>query len=322
MTSRILTLAKHLRSNTGSFNPKRNLITGPEWFKQCKKVKVLDSQMSYYDSEKNLNEAIVFLHGNPTSSYLWRNIIPHVTDEARCLAPDLIGMGQSGMSGSGTYRFVDHYKYLSAWFDLVDLPEKVVVVCHDWGSCLGFHWCHMNISRVKALVHMESIVCPIKSWKVWPEIARNMFQLLRSDAGEELVLKKNLFVERLLPASVVRQLEPEEMEAYLMPYKEEGESRRPTLTWPREIPVENEGPEDVVKITRDFQEFFKTTPYLPKLFIDADPGFFSNAIREFALGWPNTETVKVKGLHFLQEDSPDEIGTAIKSFIKKLDRQS
>lgn len=277
--------------------------------------------MSYYDSEKNSNEAIVFLHGNPTSSYLWRNIIPHVTDEARCLAPDLIGMGQSGKSGRGTYRFVDHYKYLSAWFDLVDLPEKVVVVCHDWGSVLGFHWCHMNIGRVKALVHMESIVCPIKSWEVWPEIARDIFQSLRSDAGEEMVLKKNLFVEMLLPGSIMRQLEPEEMEAYLMPYKEEGESRRPTLTWPREIPVETEGPEDVLKITKDFQEFFKTTPYLPKLFIESDPGFFSKEIKMVALEWPNTETVEVKGLHFLQEDSPDEIGRAIKLFVKKLDRQ-
>ena len=319
MTSIILNLAKHLKSNADPFTPERNLITGPEWFKQCKKVKVLDSQMSYYDSGKNSNEAIIFLHGNPTSSYLWRNIIPHVTDEARCLAPDLIGMGQSGKSGSGTYRFVDHYKYLSAWFDLVDLPEKVVVVCHDWGSGLGFHWCHMNIARVKALVHMESVVCPIMSWKVWPEL--KMLQLLRSDAGEELVLKKNVFIERMLPWSMMRQLETEEMEAYRAPYKEKGESRRPTLTWPREVPLENEGPDDVLKIIMDFQEFFKTTPYLPKLFIDSDPGLFSNSIREFALEWPNTETVKVKGLHFPQEDSPDETGSAILSFVKKLDRQ-
>ena len=322
MASRVLSVTRHLKSSAVKVNPKRNLITGPEWFSQCKKIKVLDSHMSYYDSASNSNEVVVFLHGNPTSSYLWRNIIPHVVDQARCLAPDLIGMGQSGKSSNDSYRFVDHFKYLSAWFDIVNLPEKFIIVCHDWGSGLGFHWCHQNISRIKALVHMESMVSPIKSWDVWPEIARTIFQALRSDAGEEMVLRKNLFVEKLLPLSIMRELEPEEMEAYRTPFKDEGECRRPTLTWPREIPVETEGPEDIVKIVKEYQEFFKTTSDLPKLFIEADPGFFSQAIKKVALEWPNTTTVKLKGLHFLQEDSPEEIGKSIRSFIGSLNKSS
>ena len=301
-------------------NRKQSLITGPEWFSQCKKIKVLDSHMSYFDSESNSNEAVVFLHGNPTSSYLWRNVIPHVVDKARCLAPDLIGMGQSGKSSNDSYRFVDHFKYLSAWFDLVNLPEKFIIVCHDWGSGLGFHWCHLNISRVKALVHMESIVSPIKSWDVLPQTATDFVRALRSDAGEEMVLRKNLFVEKLLPSIIMRELKPEEMEAYRTPFKDEGECRRPTLTWPREIPVETEGPKDVVKIVKEYQEFLKTTSDLPKLFIEADPGSSSQEIKKVALEWPNTTTVKVKGLHFLQEDSPDEIGRSISSFIENLNK--
>jgi pimeloyl-ACP methyl ester carboxylesterase len=222
-----------------------------------------------------------------------------------------------GKSKDGSYRFVDHYKYLSTWFDLVNLPDKIIVVCHDWGSGLGFHWCHQNPDRVKGIVHMESIVSTIKSWNTWPEIARDIFQGIRSDAGEEIVLKKNLFVDRLLPNSIMRDLTQEEQDAYNMPYREEGECRRPTLTWPREIPVEGEGPEDVFKIVKEYQEFWSTSN-IPKLFIEAEPGFFSKAIKKVALQWPNTTTVKVDGLHFLQEDSPDAIGTAIRSFVEKL----
>ena len=316
-STRMLALARHLKPNGRHTLSKRTLITGPEWFGQCKKINVLDSYMSYYDSENHPENTIVFLHGNPTSSYLWRNVIPHTTDIARCLAPDLIGMGQSGKSGNGSYRFVDHYKYLSAWFDLVSLSEKIIVVCHDWGSGLGFHWCHQNSNRVKALVHMESIVSTIKSWDSWPEIARDIFQAIRSDAGEEIVLKKNLFVDRLLPNSIMRELTLEEQDAYNMPYKKEGESRRPTLTWPREIPVEGEGPEDVVQIVNKYRDFLATSN-MPKLFIEAEPGFFTNAIKKVVLQWPNTTTVKVEGLHFLQEDSPDAIGVAIRYFVENL----
>jgi hypothetical protein len=164
---------------------------------------------------------------------------------------------------------------------------------------------------------MESMVSVIKSWNSWPDVARDIFQAIRSDAGEELVLKKNLFVDRLLPNSIMRGLAPEEQDAYNMPYKEEGESRRPTLTWPREIPVEGEGPEDVIEIVNKYRDFLSTSN-MPKLFIQADPGFFNNAIKKIALQWPNTTTVKVQGLHFLQEDSPDDIGVAIRSFVEKL----
>ncbi|XP_028394113.1 coelenterazine h 2-monooxygenase-like [Dendronephthya gigantea] len=317
-STRLLKIARHVKPNVSHLISTRNLITGPKWFDQCKKINVLDSYMSYYDSEDHHSEnTIVFLHGNPTSSYLWRNIIPHTVDIARCLAPDLIGMGQSGKSGNGSYRFVDHYKYLSAWFGQVNLPDKVIIVCHDWGSGLGFHWCQRNPTRVKAIVHMESLVGTIRSWDTWPEIARDIFQAIRSDAGEEIILKKNLFVERLLPNSIMRDLTPEEMDAYKMPYKEEGESRRPTLTWPREIPVEGEGPEDLLKIASEYQEFMATSK-MPKLFIEAEPGFFSKAIKKIALQWPNTTAIRAKGLHFLQEDSPDIIGSAIREFVEKL----
>ena len=206
---------------------------------------------------------------------------------------------------------------MSAWFDLVNLPDKVIVVCHDWGSGLGFHWIRQNPTRVKAIVHMESIVTTIKSWDSWPEIARNIFQSIRSDAGEEMILKKNLFVERMLPLSIMHDLTKEELEVYNMPYKEEGESRRPTLTWPREIPVEGEGPEDVLKIVNEYRQFLSTSD-IPKLFIQAEPGFFTKEIKKIALQWPNTSTAKVDGLHFLQEDSPDAIGIAIRSFVDKL----
>ena len=161
------------------------------------------------------------------------------------------------------------------------------------------------------------MVSVIKYWNSWPDVARDIFQAIRSDAGEELVLKKNLFVDRLLPNSIMRDLAPEEQDAYNMPYKEEGESRRPTLTWPREIPVEGEGPEDVIEIVNKYRDFLSTSN-MPKLFIQADPGFFNNAIKKIALQWPNTTTVKVQGLHFLQEDSPDDIGVAIRSFVEKL----
>lgn len=222
-----------------------------------------------------------------------------------------------GKSRNGSYRFSDHYKYLSTWFDHLNLPDEIILVCHDWGSGLGFHWCNKNSSRVKALVHMESIVGTIKTWDDWPEIARDIFQAIRSDAGEEIVLKKNLFVDLLLPSSIMRELTQEEMNAYKMPYLEEGESRRPMLTWPREIPIEIEGPENVLKIADDYGKFLSTSTF-PKLFIEAEPGFFTKQIKKIALQWPNTMTVKVDGLHFLQEDSPNAIGTAIQLFVEKL----
>src|SRR5215475_13854447 len=206
-----------------------------------RRIKVLDSDMAYVDV--GVGDPVVFLHGNPTSSYLWRNVIPHVEKLSRCLAPDLIGMGDSGKAANDSYRLVDHARYLDAWFEALGLTKNVTLVMHDWGSALGFYWASRHPERIKALIYMEAIVQPL-SWADWPETAQNIFKVFRSPAGEEVVLQKNIFVERILPASVMRKLTEEEMAAYRRPYLEPGESRRPTLTWPRQIPIDGE-PADV-----------------------------------------------------------------------------
>ena len=279
-----------------------------------RRLNVLDSAMAFIDTGAGI--PVVFLHGNPTSSYLWRNVIREVEGGARCLAPDLIGMGQSGPSANGSYRFVDHARYLDAWFDTAGLAERVVLVVHDWGSALGFHWAHRNPDRIAGLVYMEALVCPL-TWEDWPEQARNIFQAIRSPAGEELVLEKNIFVERILPASVLRGLGDAEMEVYRDHYREPGESRRPTLTWPREIPIEG-APEDVVAIVRDYGAWLAGSD-LPKLFVNADPGtILTGRQREFCRAWPNQREMTVRGLHFIQEDSPVEIGRAVAGFVADL----
>ena len=279
-----------------------------------RRVSVLDTEMAYVDS--GTGAPIVFLHGNPTSSYLWRNVIPSVEGLGRCLAPDLIGMGDSDRVSGNLYRFVDHARYLDAWFDAVGATENVTLVLHDWGSALGFYWAHRHPDRVRAIVYMEAIVQPV-TWDEWPEAARGIFQTMRSPAGEEIVLQKNVFVERILPASVVRGLTEEEMAVYRRPYLEPGESRRPTLTWPREIPLEGE-PADVVEIIDRYAKWLATSD-VPKLFINAEPGsILTGAQREFCRSWPNQEEVTVKGIHFIQEDSPAEIGQAIANFLKRV----
>ena len=276
------------------------------------RVFVLDTEMSYIDT--GTGDPIVFLHGNPTSSYLWRNIIPYVEGLGRCLAPDLIGMGDSGKAPSGSYRFVDHSRYLDAWFDTLGIIENVTLVGHDWGSALGFYWAYRHPDRVKGIAYMEAIVRPL-TWVEWPEAPRALFQAMRSPAGEEIILQKNMFVERILPGSVSRRLTEEEMAVYRRPYLEPGESRRPTLTWPREIPLEGE-PADVVEIVDCYAKWLATSD-VPKLFINADPGtILIGAQREFCCSWPNQQEATVKGIHFVQEDSPTEIGQAIAAFIK------
>ncbi|XP_038071042.1 coelenterazine h 2-monooxygenase-like [Patiria miniata] len=296
-----------------------HITKADDWWGKCSRVKILDGEMSYYDSDpsQKSGDAVVFLHGNPTSSFLWRNVIPHVEGSRRCLAPDLIGMGRSSKLPI-SYKYKEHYKYLSAWFDAVSLPHKVSIVCHDWGSGLGFHWCHMHPDRVKSIIHMESIVATVPDWSVFPDIARQMFQGLRSDAGEGMVLENNLFVELLFPRAIIRELSSDEMEAYREPFRNPGEDRRPTLTWPREIPFETEGPQDVVAIVNAYRDWLSKSADIPKLFIDADPGFFSPAIRIGCADWPNMKTTKVKGYHFLQEDSADDIGKAIHKFLSEL----
>ncbi len=279
-----------------------------------KRIEVLDSEMAYIDTGDG--KPIVFLHGNPTSSYLWRNIIPHLDGVGRCLAPDLIGMGQSGKAPAGSYRLADHARYLDAWLETLELTSDVVLVVHDWGSALGFHRAHRFPDQVRGIVYMEAIVQPMR-WEDWPEAARKVFQAMRSPAGEEMVLEKNVFVERILPASVLRGLGEAEMAIYRTPYLEAGESRRPTLTWPREIPVGGE-PEDVIAIVQAYGEWLAQGGPA-KLFINADPGtILIGPQREFCCGWPNQSEVTVKGSHFIQEDSPHEIGQAIAEFVRGL----
>ena len=279
-----------------------------------RRARVLDTEMAYVDVGSG--RPVVFLHGNPTSSYLWRNIIPHVAATHRCLAPDLIGMGDSGKAPAGSYRFVDHARYLDAWLDGMRLTRDVTFVVHDWGSALGFHWARRHPERVRALVYMEALVQPV-TWAAWPEAARKIFQAMRSPAGEELVLEKNVFVERILPASVLRGLTEAEMAVYRKPYVEGGESRRPTLTWPRQIPIEGE-PADVVDAVTRYGRFLSQSP-LPKLFVNAEPGsILTGAQREFCRAWPSQEEITVKGSHFIQEDSPHEIGRAIAAFLARL----
>jgi len=286
-----------------------------------KREKVLDSEMVYVDV--GAGAPVVFLHGNPTSSYLWRNVMPHLGERscpqtdpvARCLAPDLIGMGRSGKAPAGSYRFADHARYLDAWFDALALHD-VTLVMHDWGSALGFHWARRHPERVRGLAYMEAIVRPL-AWEEWPENARKIFQAMRSPAGEEIVLQKNAFVERILPGSILRRLADDEMAEYRRPWLEPGEGRRPMLTWPREIPLGGE-PADVVAIVDDYARWLSSSP-VPKLFVNAEPGsILVGAQREFCRAWPNQREVTVKGLHFVQEDAPDEIGRAVADFVRSL----
>jgi len=278
-------------------------------------VPVLDTEMAYIDAGSG--PPIVFLHGNPTSSYLWRNIIPHVEGIGRCLAPDLVGMGRSGSNPSGNYRFLDHVPYLDEWFEAVGVGDNATIVGHDWGGALGFYWAFRHPERVSGLAYMETFVRPLL-WDEWPEAPKKIFQAMRSPAGEEMVLQKNVFVERILPASVIRKLSEEEMAAYRHRYSEPGESRRPTLTWPREVPLDGE-PADVVAIVQEYSEWLSTS-HVAKLFINADPGaILTGPQREYCRKWPNQVEVTVKGSHFPQEDSPHEIGAAIAEFLTGLD---
>jgi haloalkane dehalogenase len=271
---------------------------------------ILGRTMAYVETGRG--DPIVFLHGNPTSSYLWRNVIPHLEGRGRCVAPDLIGMGSSDKlpeSGPGRYRFVEHRRFLDALLEDLGICENVTFVVHDWGSALGFDWARRHPEGVNGIAYMEAIVRPV-TWEEWPEGARRIFQAMRSEAGETIVLEKNSFVERILPASVLRGLTDAEMAVYRKPYLEPGEGRRPTLTWPREIPVEGE-PEDVHRIAADYAKWLSSSD-VPKLFINAEPGtILTGPQREFCRTWPNQKEVTVKGAHFIQEDSPDDIGRAI-----------
>jgi haloalkane dehalogenase len=282
-----------------------------------RRIEVNGLSMAYV--EVGEGDPIVLLHGNPTSSYLWRNVIPHLSGLGRCIAPDLIGMGDSDKlttSGPESYRFAEHREYLGALLEAVGVTANVTLVVHDWGSGLGFDWANRHRDAVKGIAYMEAIVTPV-TWDDWPESARSIFQAMRSEAGETVVLEKNVFVERILPASTLGGISDRDMAVYRRPYLEPGESRRPTLTWPRQIPIEGE-PADVHEIVTAYGEWLATSA-VPKLFINAEPGsILIGRQRDVCRTWPNQTEVTVPGLHFVQEDSADAIGTAIADWYTTL----
>lgn len=275
-------------------------------------------KMAYID--EGSGDPIVFLHGNPTSSFLWRNVMPHLEGKGRLIAPDLIGMGDSEKldnSGPDSYTYVEHRKYLFSLLESLGVTDNVTLVIHDWGSGLGFHWAHQNPTAVKGIAFMEAIVAPIPTWDGFPEASRQVFQGFRSPAGEEMVLQQNIFVEGVLPGSILRDLADAEMAEYRRPYLEPGEDRRPTLTWPRQIPIAGE-PADVVKIVGEYSAWLAQSD-VPKLFVNAEPGaLIVGPVRDLVRSWPKLTEVTVPGVHFIQEDSPDLIGEAIVDWHGKL----
>jgi haloalkane dehalogenase len=286
---------------------------------QKQRQRVLGSEMAYVEVGKG--DPIVLLHGNPTSSYLWRNVLPHLKSRGRCIAPDLIGMGDSDklpQSGPGSYRFVEHRRYLDALLEALDVHERVTLVVHNWGSALGFDWANRHREAVKGIAYMEAIVRP-QGWDHWDNMnMRPFLQALRSGSGEMMVLQDNFFIEKILPGAILRTLSAEEMAEYRRPFAEPGEGRRPTLTWPREIPIEGEPP-DVAQIVANYAEWLATSD-LPKLFLKAEPGALlgGGANLDTVRAWPAQTEVTVAGVHFLQEDSPDEIGRAIAGWMEGL----
>ena len=286
--------------------------------KYTKKYKdIKNSKMAFID--EGSGDTFLFLHGNPTSSFLWRNIAPHVEDIGRIVIPDLIGMGDSdkleGVDNPG-YKYHGQYSYLTALMDELDLGNNIHLIIHDWGSAMGFQFARENKDRIKSITYMEAIVMPL-TWDQWPDPATKIFGLFRSEAGEELVLEKNFFVERILLADSSTGYTEEEKSEYIRPFINRGEDRRPTLTWPRQIPLDGE-PSEVVEEVRLNAEFHKESD-IPKLFINADPGsILIGDQREFARSWKNQTEITVKGNHFIQEDSSEEIGAALRKFVESL----
>ena len=282
-----------------------------------KYIQVKNKSMAYVDEGNG--ETFLFLHGNPTSSYLWRNIAPHIEDLGRVVIPDLIGMGDSDkLDGidNKDYQYHGQYDYLTSLLDSLDIGNDIHLIIHDWGSAMGFQFARENPNRIKSITYMEAIVMPL-TWNQWPDAATKIFGLFRSEAGEELVLEKNFFVERILLADSSSGYTDEERSEYIRPFINEGEDRRPTLTWPRQIPLDGE-PSKVVEEVKQNAEFHKDSE-IPKLFINAKPGsILVGDQREFARTWKNQKEVTVNGSHFIQEDSSEEIGMALRDFVKNL----
>jgi haloalkane dehalogenase len=291
------------------------MTIGTEPYAEKKFAEVNGRRMAYVDVGEG--DPIVFQHGNPTSSYLWRNIMPHCEGLGRLIACDLIGMGDSDKlenSGPDRYTYMEQRDFLFRLWEQIGVTDKVIFVIHDWGSALGFDWANQHRDAVQGIAYMEAVVMPV-TWDDWPENARRVFQGFRSEAGESMVLDKNIFVEGVLPNAVLRGLTDAEMAVYRKPFAEPGEGRRPTLTWPRQIPIEGE-PAEVVKVVEDYGAWLKTSD-VPKLFVNADPGsILTGRARDFCRSWPNQTEVTVKGAHFIQEDSPDEIGQAVAAFVR------
>lgn len=288
-----------------------------EWRDAKTFTQVLGKQMAHV--EMGDGAPVLFLHGNPTSSFLWRDVMAAMPGCGRLLAPDLIGMGDSDKlddPGVGSYSFTEHRAYLDGWINAVIPEGKITLVIHDWGSALGFHWAHRNPERVRGIVYMEAIVRPM-AWEEWPKKITPLFQAMRSDAGEAMILEKNVFVERILPGSILRQLSESEMAEYRRPFLTPGEDRRPTLTWPRQIPLGGE-PTNVVEIAAAYSKWLEHSE-VPKLFINAEPGaILTGPMRETARGFANQTEITVRGLHFIQEDSGGEIGEEVRKWFKKI----
>ena len=286
--------------------------TASSWSKLKKTIDVSDSSMAYV--EMGSGDPIVLLHGNPTSSFLWRNIAPGLSDLGRCVVPDLIGMGDSSKlasSGPGKYRFAEHRAYLDAFLDAVGVHGNVTLVVHDWGSALGFDWARRNPDSVRGIAYMEAVVTPMQM-EEWS--ARKIFEAMRSAEGEKLVLEGNVFVEKILPRSILRKLTDDEMNEYRRPFREPGEDRRPTLTWPREMPLDGQ-PADIVDLVSRYRDWLSAS-LVPKLFINADPGaILTGRMREVCRQWPNQTEVTVPGVHFIQEDAPEQITAAIYDWL-------
>ena len=269
--------------------------------------------------EMGSGEPIVLLHGNPTSNYLWRDVMPELTGLGRMIAPDLLGHGASAkipaVQGPLRYSFERTYEALAAQLDVLTGEQKVTLVLHDWGSALGFHWAREHQERVRAIAYMEAIVMPLPSWEDWPENARGIFQGFRSEKGEDLILKRNLFIEAVLPNSILRNLTEEEMAAYRAPFSRE-EDRQPMLNWPRQIPIEG-APPHIAALVQQYADWMQQNT-IPKLFINADPGSILTGVqRDFCRSWPNQQEVTVPGLHFIQEDSGPAIGQAIAAWMRR-----
>jgi haloalkane dehalogenase len=283
---------------------------------QKQQRRILGSKMAYV--EVGEGDPIVLLHGNPTSSYLWRNVLPHLQPLGRCIAPDLIGMGDSDKlpnSGPGSYRFVEHRRYLDALLEALDVREQVTLVIHDWGSALGFDWANRHREAIKGIAFMEAIVAP-QGRDHWDKMGMgSALEALRSKAGETMVLQNNYFIEEILPKAVLRKLSDDEMAEYRRPFADPGEGRRPTLTWPRQIPIDGE-PADVHAIATEYADWLGKSK-VPKLFLKAEPGAIlaNDRLINLVRGWPALTEKTVAGIHFVQEDSPDEIGRAIADWI-------